>query len=146
MRIPPPRGHTFLELILVLALAAVILGIALPVGRGALDRWAATAIRDQALAALHRARMEARLQGGATLALDGEVGRLSIRVRDSLLWSSDAPGESGVRITLPDGSPVTSLDFDALGLGIVASRTLLFRRGDAEAFLVVSSRGRGSRR
>jgi hypothetical protein len=91
--------------------------------------------------------MEARIRGGATLAVDGKTGALAAWAGDSLLWSRSEGLRSGVRITRPDGALlVDSLEFDALGLGAVTSRTLVFRRGDAEARLVISSRGRGSRR
>jgi hypothetical protein len=65
---------------------------------------------------------------------------------DSLLWEDRSPGEHGVEISVPGGAATATLTFDALGLGVVASRTLVFRRGDAEVRLVVSARGRGTRR
>ena len=150
---PAPRqsrrvaAFTILEMVVALALAGVLVGISLPAGRGLLDRWAVGAERDRALAALHRVRVEARIRDGATLAVDGRTGVLTARAGDSILWSRGDGSRSGVRITRPDGAPVVdTLDFDAWGLGVVTSRTLVFRRGQAEARLVISSRGRGSRR
>ncbi len=148
----PPRSlrvaaFTLLELLVALALAAVLVGLSLPAGRRLQDRWAVGAERDRALAALHRVRVEARIRDGATLAVDGRTGVLTARAGDSLLWRRADAGRSGVRITRPDGTPVVdTLHFDAWGLGVVTSRTLVFRRGRAEARLVISSRGRGSRR
>jgi type II secretory pathway pseudopilin PulG len=143
----PAAAFTVLELVVALALAGVLVGMSLPAGRGLLDRLAVGAERDRALAALHRVRVEARIRDGATLAVDGRTGVLTARAGDSLLWRRADAGRSGVRITHPDGTPaVDTLDFDAWGLGVVTSRTLVFRRGHAEARLVISSRGRGSRR
>ena len=61
--------------------------------------------------------------------------------------SSGSGRAPAITVREPDGAVlVDTLAFDALGLGIVTSRTLVFRKGDSEARLVVSSRGRGSRR
>ena len=139
-------GITLLDLVAVLALLGVALGLAIPASRAAVDRRAVSSVRDQALAALHRSRLEARMRGGAVLEFDGVQGRLRVLSGDSLLWSSDAPGEHRVTMALQDGGRSTAVRFDALGLGILASRTVLFRGGGAEAGLVISSRGRGRRR
>lgn len=152
VRVPSPlsptsrRAHTLLELGVVVALLGLALSVTLPVGRAALDRWVVRSVRDQALAALHRVRMEARIHGGASLKVDGSAGTLTARTGDSVLWVRRDPAEAAVSVSLPDGSPETEILWDALGLGVISSRTLVFRRGAAEARLVVSSRGRGSRR
>lgn len=139
-------GFTLLEVAVALCLMSLALSVVAPLARRTLDLWAVRAVRDGALAALHRTRMEARIRGGAILAVDGDAGTLEARVADSVLWRSRQPGEAGVRVSLPDGRTGVDLAFDALGLGIVTSRTLVFRRGEAEARLVISSRGRASRR
>ena len=131
---------------MVLGLLSLLLSLSLPLGRRTLDLWTVRAVRDQALAALHLTRMEARSRGGAVLEVDGVAGTLAALASDSVLWVRREPGEAGVSISLPDGSLRTAVSFDALGLGVVASRTLVFRRGRAEARLVISSRGRGARR
>lgn len=138
-------AFTLLEVIAVLALGAVLLGLSAPLSRAVTDRWAVNAARDEALAALHRARTTARIRGGALLELDGGTGVVRVLVRDSVAWEGRSATENRVRITLPDGTPGTAIPFDALGLGVVGSRTVLFRRGGAEARLIVSSRGRGRR-
>jgi len=141
-----PRSQgafTLPELLVVLVVLAVAFGLALPVAGSMLDRWAVRSARDQALALLHRTRMEARLSGGARLELASDPVELRITVDDSLVtrWR----GAGGVTLDLPGGRGEDVLRFDALGLGIVTSRTLRFRRGRAESRLVVSSRGRGRR-
>jgi prepilin-type N-terminal cleavage/methylation domain-containing protein len=141
-----PRGFTLLELVVVLSLVALLIGLGAPIWRGTVDRWAVRSVRDRTLAALHRTRVEARAGGGARLEVDGARGRVQVWGPDSLLWEDRSPAEHGVDISLPGGAAATTLTFDALGLGVVASRTLVFRRGAAEARLVVSARGRGTRR
>lgn len=145
-RTAPAPGFTLLELAVALTLVAVVLAIGVPLGRATLDQWTVRAIRDQALAALHRTRMEARIHGGAELVFDGDGGMLVARAADSVLWERRDAADASVSIELPDGTTFTSLTFDRLGLGVVSSRTILFRRGEAVARLVVSSRGRGARR
>lgn len=139
-----PSGVTLLELAVVLVILAVALGVALPVTGSALDRWAAAAARDEALALLHRARMEARLHGGARLELTADPAALSLRVGDSLVTAWSAP-RGGLVLHLPRDRTRDVLRFDALGLGVVTSRTLRFRQGRAESRLIISSRGRGRR-
>ena len=150
MSAPPPsrRGFTLLELAVTLSLLSLVAGLGAPLWRGAVDGWAVRTVRDRSAVALHRARLEARRWGGARLELDAPGGRLRLyRIGpDSLIWEDPSPGEHRVQLVLPRGADETTLDFDALGLGIVGSRTLLFRRGGAEARLVVSSRGRATRR
>lgn len=140
------RGYTLAELASVLILVGVLASLAFPVTRRALDSWAVRSVRDQALGDLHRIRMVARTRGGARLVIRGDRGALEGWSGDSLLWTRREAAEAGVEIELPRGAESTMLEFDALGLGVVTSRTLVFRRGQARARLVISSRGRGSRR
>ncbi len=144
---PSRRGFTLLELSVVLTLISVLVGLGTPLWRSMVDRWAVRTVRDRTAVALHRSRVEARLWGGARLEVDAAAGHLRIiRTRtDSLIWEDDAAAHHRVRMVLPRGVEGTTLAFDALGLGVVASRTILFRRGEAEDALIVSSRGRGRR-
>lgn len=141
----PSPGFTLAEIAAALVLAGVALGLALPLTSRTLDRWAVRASRDEALALLHRTRMEARLAGGARLEIRSEPAMLAVFTGDSLVTEWTAGAERGVRIDLPARRIRDQLRFDALGLGIVTSRTLTFRRGVAEARLVISSRGRARR-
>lgn len=54
--------------------------------------------------------------------------------------------ERGVEVRSSGTAEVIDIRWNALGWGIVASRTLILERGRAAARLVVSSRGRVSRR
>lgn len=150
-RVPPHRpssGFTLLELMAVLAIVGVLLGMGTPLWRSTADRWAVRTVRDGTASALRRTRLEARRWGGARLEIDAGAGRLRVyrTSPDSVLWEDDRLAELRVDLTLPRNALRTTLHFDGLGLGVVASRTLVFRRGAAEARLVVSSRGRGTRR
>lgn len=141
-------GFTLLELTVALTLIAILVGLGAPLWRNAVDRWAVRAVRDHAAVALHRTRLEARRWGGARLEFDTGEGLLRLRrgATDSIVWEDAALADHRVELVLPRNASGTTLTFDALGLGVVASRTLLFQRGGAEARLVISSRGRGSRR
>lgn len=138
-------GFTLAEVVTVLVLTGVVLGLALPLTGRALDRWAVQASRDEALALVHRTRMEARLGGGARLFITSEPAALAVFRGDSLVQEWKDGARRGVRIELPGQRSQDELRFDGLGLGIVTSRTLAFRRGSAEARLVISSRGRARR-
>jgi prepilin-type N-terminal cleavage/methylation domain-containing protein len=143
-----PSGFTLLEVAVVLGLISLLTGLGAPLWRGATDRWAVRTVRDRAAVTLHRARLEARRWGGAQLVVDAAAGRLRLHrvASDSVIWEDASARDHRVQVVLPRGASGTTLRFDALGLGVVASRTLVFRRGAAEARLVVSSRGRGTRR
>lgn len=141
-------GFSLLELTVVLTLLFVLVGLGAPLWRGAVDVWAVGVVRDRAAVALHRTRVEARRWGGARLELDADEGRLRLLLSstDSVVWEDSSLKDHRVQLVLPREASTATLAFDALGLGIVTSRTLVFRRGGAERRLVVSSRGRGSRR
>ncbi len=102
--------------------------------------------REQALGLVHRARALALAGGGATL---------RVRQDDELILLLDGAGsererldvaEAGVDLRTTGGAREVDLTWTALGWGRVSSRTLDFRRGSARARLVISSRGRASRR
>jgi prepilin-type N-terminal cleavage/methylation domain-containing protein len=141
-----PAGFTLLELLLTLTLLGVSAGMAYPVARRGLDRLAVESARNVGMAAVHRTRVEARRRGGASLEVQADSGLFRVRSGGSVLWRWAEAGESGVEIRLSRGRIADRLDFDARGLGRVTSRTITFVRGEAVAALVVSSRGRVSRR
>lgn len=139
-------GFTVLEVIIVLALIGVGSALSFPMGRRALDAWAVRTVRDAGISAIHRARVEARRRGGVTLEFRADSGRAELRAGDSLLWRWTDPADAGVELVLARDRQVDVLEFDARGLGRVTSRTLRFTRGEASRALVVSSRGRVTRR
>ena len=133
-------GTTFLELIVVLALLGLLLGIAAPPALRWRDVLAVRAARDQLAAALATTRATATAVGGAALVLDGSAGVYWIVTRGRTGPVTDVGGRFGVAIEGADG--LVEIPYDALGIGRLANRTLRFRRGRAEAGLVVSAYGR----
>lgn len=142
----PTAGFTLLELSVVLAIVSVVLAAAAPRARNARDRIAVRGAREAAAALLARARARAVLRGGAEIEVDEESGRIVVRT-DGLPSAELSLGrEFGVTVELPGPSRAAVLRYDALGVGRLANRTVHFRRGEAEASLIVSSYGRVRRR
>ena len=141
----PPAGFTLLELVTVVTLLGLALAQLVPAARRQLDRMAVLGAREEVAGLFHQARMEAVARGGASLILTSLPPRVELRQGDELLASGDLGGEYGITLTLSGGRTEATLLFDALGLGRVASQTLRFFRGEAEALLVVSSLGRVTR-
>ncbi len=139
-------GHTLLEVVVVLALLLVAAGVSLPALRDLRDRWAAVEAREVAAGIFARARAEAPLSGGATV---------TVRERPpTIAWSAPSGGGEevdlgsrfGVAVEVAGRATIAIVDYDGLGLGRVASRTLHFRRGAADVRIVVSAYGRAARR
>lgn len=140
---PPMRNRTgtsFLELIIVLSLLGILLGIAAPPALRWRDVLAVRAARDEVAAALAVVRATATAAGGAALVLDAPAGVFWIAADGSRGPARDVGRRYGVEIAGADG--LVEIEYDALGIGRLANRTLRFRRGGAEAGLVVSAYGR----
>lgn len=142
---PASAGATLLELLTALALAATLLAaVAAPIVP-ALDRLAATAARDAVAGALARTRALAQARGGGTLVLAPAADRvwLEVGAGGALPPPLDLGREFGVDLSVGGSAPDTiRLRWDAYGIGRMASRTILLRRGRAEARLTVSTYGR----
>lgn len=138
-------GHTLLELLAVLVLAALLVPVGAAALRNAADRAAVLAVREEVAAHLVRARAEARLRGGASLLILPDPLRLVLVAEPDTLRRAEPGVDRGVYLAPPPGGgaprPVR-IDYDALGLGRVASATIRLRRGRVEQSLVVSSLGR----
>lgn len=141
----PRHGYTLIELLLVLTVLAVLLGLALPpLGRWR-DRAAVRAARDELAGAVAWTRMAAAARGGAALAVDPVAGQVWTRARDG---TDSAPVNLSARyaVRVETGTNgVVLLQYDALGIGRMASRTFTLRRGDAVAGVTVSAYGRHRR-
>lgn len=148
----PPRlvnaGFTLLEALVAIAIVGVLAAIAAPSARRATDLAAVRAARDATATLLSRARSEATARGGAHLSIDLASSRLVVRsgrpgAGGDAIASFDLRERFGVRVESGGVSTGTvSLTYDAYGIGRVASRSLRFRRGPADAGLTVSSYGR----
>lgn len=129
-----------------LALLAILLSVASPGLRRVLDRSVVVSSREEVLALVHRARAIAPEAGGATLRLDRSSDRAELfdgaGTRVAVVDLSDRR----VDLQVSGSDAIVDLRWNALGWGIVASRSLTLARGGLEARLVISSRGRAARR
>lgn len=139
-RMPPRTGTSFLELIIVLALLAVLLGICAPATLAWRDGLAVRAARDDLASGFAVARATAAASGGATLVLDTGAAVFWITAAGSEGPVTDLGARYGVRFD--GGGARAEFAYDALGIGRLTSRTLRLRRGTAEAGLTVSAYGR----
>lgn len=142
----PERGFTLLELVTVVTLMGVVLAEGLPAARNLMDRMAVVGAREAVVGVFHRARMEAVARGGARIVLVASPAGLEVWSGGALRSAVDLEEEFGVDLTLSSGDALAEIGFDALGLGRVASQTLIFDRNGTESGLVVSSFGRVTRR
>lgn len=145
-RAGPSSGFTLLELITVIALLGLALGELLPAGSHLLDRMAVLGAREAAVGLIHRARMEAVARGGARLEVERFPPAMKIVAGTPSQTIEAVAFDEGVIMALSGDRESVELTFDAMGVGRVASQTLRFSRGSAQAELVVSSFGRVTRR
>ena len=129
-----------------MTLLGLALGEALPAGKRLLDRMAVLGAREAAIGLFHRVRMKAVAEGGARLVVEISPPAMRIVVGESFVGSEELVFDEGVELALSRNRPAVEFTFDAMGLGRVASQTLRFSRGSAQAELVVSSFGRVTRK
>jgi prepilin-type N-terminal cleavage/methylation domain-containing protein len=134
------RGFTVIELTVALLLMAATLSALLPAARRQRDRMAVVAAREALVAMLARTRRDARLAGGATLLVRREPGTAWIETTGAPRDTLELAEEFGVRLEL--SSAEVRLAFDALGIGRLASRSLVLARGEESAGVAVSAYGR----
>lgn len=136
------RGHTLLELSVVLMLMALTGSVFLSAGRGLRNRSAVVAAREEVAGLFAEARMAALASGGAVVRVRAAEGALWYEAGGHVRRRLDLAEEPGVLVVLSRGRAEADLEYDALGLGRVASETLRFRRGESESTLIVSGYGR----
>jgi hypothetical protein len=144
-RVSGVTGVTLVELATALALLAVGLSVALPPAAGLRDRLAVGAARNEVMALLLRARAEAPLRGGARIEFELGADEVRLVSGDSLLVLLHPLRDLGVEVSLGGGRESAEVAYDPLGLGRVASRTVIFARGRARDTLRISSYGRVTR-
>ena len=140
------RGFTLLEIATALAVLGVIAGLAVPAFRGAGERLAASAAREAVAGLFARARAEAPLRGGVEVVVEETPPQVRIEAGADTVAVVDVGASFGVTLDLGGSLSVARLRYDPLGIGRIASRTLVFEKGDARLLLVVSAYGRVSRR
>jgi hypothetical protein len=134
------------ELVVVLAVLAMAGTATLQAARRQVDRAAVRRAREELAALVIRARSEAMVQGGAVLTVDAAQRSGRVVAGDSLVTELRFGEDHAVAVELGGTAQRATLVFDELGLGRVASRTVVFRRGEERAALVVSAYGRVVRR
>ncbi|HEY0996189.1 MAG TPA: GspH/FimT family protein [Gemmatimonadaceae bacterium] len=138
----PRSATTLLELLLVLAMLAVVAAMAIPVAGRREDRRRAHGAALHAATVLGGARAEAVARGSpVAVALDTAAGILRViaNAGGDTLRTRDLATLFGVRLR----ATRDSLAYDARGLGVgAANLTLVFTRGAASETLVVSRLGR----
>jgi len=134
------RGSSLLELLLALAIAGLLLGIALPQFGLFRDRLAVTEEAGRIAAAHRRARITAILYSRpVTLTIDPDSLSIAVDADSGISWSTPGPSAHGV--TLAGGSrPIT---FSPIGITTgVSNATFRLTRGAASRTVVVSRLGR----
>lgn len=148
-----PRGgdtgraaFTLIEATVALALLAFLLGTALPRAAAVRDGLAVRGSREAAVGLLARARFESVLRDGAEVLVTEEPPRMVLRSGGRTLRVVAVDERFRAELDVSGSARRAVLRFDPLGIGRMASRTIRFRRGKAEAPLTISSYGRIRRR
>lgn len=123
-------------------LVALTGAVLTPVGRGVRDTFAVVAAREALVGLIAEARSAAISHGGATVRLDSAPWRAWAQAGGTPLRSVELARQLGVSVVLSRGRGAVELRYDALGLGQVASETIVLVRGDARRSLVISGYGR----
>ena len=135
------HGLTLPELLLCLLLLGVAAQTLIGPIRHQADLIALRGIREEVVALVHRARMEARSRGEARIVMEEGADPVLLLDRGrSPARVSLAP--RGVRLEVAGPRSSVSLRFGPLGVGRFASASLVLVKRDATARLVVSSYGR----
>jgi type II secretory pathway pseudopilin PulG len=139
------RGHSIIELLLVLTLLGATTASLAPIALEYRDRNSAVAAREAMVGLLAEARLAAMERGLAWVRIDMPAASARVLAPDSTLRTVHFRGDFGTELELTSGADV-ELRFNALGLGVMAAQTVRFRRGESVAELVVSGYGRVRRR
>jgi Tfp pilus assembly protein FimT len=140
------RGHTLVELTFVLLLVGVAAASVAPTARQAQERAAVVAAREAVVGLLAEARLAAIESGGASVRIASDTGIAEALARGTTLRRVALATDFGVTLEVGGSGSSVELRYDALGLGRMTSLTIVFRRGQAAAELIVSSYGRVRRR
>jgi Tfp pilus assembly protein FimT len=128
------------ELLLALCIMGILLLLAAPVAHNGMDAINVRAARETAFALATRTRSVALARGGAEIVFDVPGRKAQVIASDGVIVETASLAEYDVEIA--DASSRIVMRYDARGIGRMASRTIRFVRGDAEAGLTFSSYGR----
>lgn len=139
------RGHTLIELSIVLVLTAVGVSSLVPSARALRDRAVASAGREVLVAGFHDARASAVRHGGAKLTIRRAPPAFRVETPEgAAAW---VPlNEVLLRLRLDSGRDSIVVEFDRMGIGRLASHSIEVSVGAVSRRLVVSSYGRIRRR
>jgi type II secretory pathway pseudopilin PulG len=140
------RGHTLVELTFVLLLVGVAASSVAPTARQARDWAAVAAAREAVVGLLVEARQAAIEAGSGSAHFSTMTGVVQVSSAGTMLRRVDLTAEFGVSLELSGARSEVELRYDPLGLGRMASQTVVVRRGRAVTALTVSAYGRVSRR
>ena len=128
------------ELLLALCIMAILLLLAAPAARNGMDIVNVRAARETAFALATRTRSVALARGGAEIIFDGASRKAQVIASDGVIVETASFARYDVDIA--DAPAPIVLRYDTRGIGRMASRTVRFVRGEAEAGLTFSSYGR----
>jgi type II secretory pathway pseudopilin PulG len=128
------------ELLLALCIMAILLVLAAPAARNGMDVVNVRAARETAFALATRTRSVAQARGGAKIVFDAAARSAQVIASDGVIVETASFAQYDVEI-LDAPLPIV-LRYDTRGLGRMASRTIRFVRGEAEAGLTFSAYGR----
>jgi prepilin-type N-terminal cleavage/methylation domain-containing protein len=134
------QGFSLVELMLVVAVAGLLLGIALPRLSGAVDRIEVESQANHLVAAHRRARIMA-ITRSQVLVLTIDSANLAIRPRGqaSPVWAEYGPAAAHVALA----GPARQFTFSPQGLTLgFSNATLRLSRGSASRTIVISRLGR----
>lgn len=140
------RGHTLVELLLVLTLMGATTASLAPSARRYLDRASVVGAREALVGVIAETRLAAIEAGGATVHITSHPAAVRAATGAHTLRAIDLSGEYGVTLELAGGRADVELAFGPLGLGTMAGQTIGLRRAESRAELVVSAYGRVRRR
>jgi prepilin-type N-terminal cleavage/methylation domain-containing protein len=134
------KAFTLPELMLVVALAGILTGLALPHLSGAMDRIEVQGAANRLIAAHQRARIMAITRGQVVLlSIDSTRLTISLQGGTGSLWSDIGPASAGVELA----GPARQFTFSPGGITLgLSNATLQLTRGSATRTLVISRLGR----
>ena len=140
LAVQPRRGFTLLELVIVVTLSGLLLAIAVPRTRAALDGVSVRSAAGDVVATLSYARAIAQAGDGfIAVHVDSMTGTLRVRRAGMILHSRGVGHAHGVRLS----ASRDSLTYDPRGLGHgAANLSIVIRRGAAVETVFVSRLGR----
>lgn len=136
-------GTSLTEMLLVLSILGICIALAATPARSGLDALRVRSAREAVFGMATRTRALAIARGGADLVIDLHAATATVvdasgAIADRMTL---APARIGIAV---DGSAPARviLRYDGIGIGRMASRTVRFTKGSAEAGLTFSSYGR----